>query len=208
MGGIKAFRLVACLLGLLMPGLAVAADDARPPPQPSVSPTLIVVVDANRVQRECLAGKGVVAERDRYQQSFNAQFEATRKQLQAAEQDLARQRPGLAADVFQDKARSLNNRVAEFQREYQSAVRALDKSSAMAGNELQKALISVTSQVASEMGAGLVLHKQQVFLHDERMDITNVVIERLNKRLTAITFPAPDVKMPAPVTDGEAREKK
>lgn len=204
--GFKALRLVACVISLLTPGLAAAADNAVPA-KPSVSPTVIVVVDANRVQRESMAGRGVVAARDHYQQSFNAEFEATRKRLQEAEQDLARRRAALTPDAFQEQARELNNKVADFQRQYQGAVRALDKSSAAASNELQKAVIAVTSEVASEMGAGLVLHKQQVFLHDERMDITNVVIERLNKRLASVPFPAPEMDKPAGADEGAPAAK-
>lgn len=194
----KAIRLTAALVCLLVPSLALAADNAVTRSGTAVSaPTAIVVVDANRIQRESLAGKAMVAERERYQQAFNSDFEGTRKQLQLSEQELARQRPNLPSDVFQDKARDLNTRIADFQRQYQGTVRALDKSSATASNELQKAVVSVTSEVASELGVGLVMHKQHVFLHDERMDITNIVIERLNKRVASVPFPVPETEKPA-----------
>ena len=201
----KAIRLAASLVCLLVPSMAVAADNAATRSSAAV-PAAIVVVDANRVQRESLAGKAMVVERERYQQSFNAEFEGTRKQLQVSEQELARQRPSLSSEVFQEKARDLNTRIADFQRQYQVAVRALDKSSATASNELQKAVVSVTSEVASELGVGLVMHKQHVFLHDERMDITNVVIERLNKRVAAVPFPVPETEKLAP-TGGAATTK-
>lgn len=188
-----AIRLMAGVVALLVsaPSWAQTA-----PAKNAAAPAVIVIVDAARVQRESLAGKGLAAERERYQQTYNTEFETARKQLQAAEQDLAKQRASMAADLFQEKVRTLNARIAEFQRQYQGAVRALDKSTATASNELQKAVVGVTSEVASEVGAGLVLHKQQVFLHDERMDITPQVIERLNKRLNAIPFPAPDAHLP------------
>lgn len=193
MAAIRAIRLAAGFLGVLVPAMAAAESSAV---KPGGAPVVIVVVDANRVQRESLAGKAVAAERERYQQSFNGEFEGARKRLQSAEQDLVRQRSSLPSESFQDKVRELNARIAEFQRQYQSAVRALDKSTAVASNELQKAVVGVTSEVASEAGAGLVLHKQQVFLHDERMDITNVVIERLNKRISSVPFPVPEAGMP------------
>lgn len=199
-----AIRMVAGVVALLMSG-AVWAQTA--PTKSTIAPAIIVIVDAARVQRESLAGKGLAAERERYQQTYNTEFENTRKQLQAAEQDLAKQRSTLAPDVFQEKVRTLNARVAEFQRQYQGAVRALDKSTAAASNDLQKAVVGVTSEVASEVGAGLVLHKQQVFLHEERMDITAQVIERLNKRLGSIPFPAPEAHLPV-VEDAAPKGKK
>lgn len=203
----KAIRRAAALVCLLVPSMAAAADNAASRSNTAV-PAAIVVVDANRVQRESLAGKAMVAERERYQQSFNTDFEGTRKQLQVSEQELARQRPNLSSEVFQDKARDLNTRIADFQRQYQGAVRALDKSSATASNELQKAVVSVTSEVASELGVGLVMHKQHVFLHDERMDITNIVIERLNKRVSSVPFPVPETEKPAPASGAAATKGK
>lgn len=192
------FKAIRLAVGLVC-GMVSSPALAENPPARSGgnAATVIVVVDANRIQRESLAGKAVVGERERYQQTFNTEFETARKQLQVSEKELAQQRTSLPAEVFQEKVRTLNSRVAEFQRQYQGAVRALDKSSAVAGNELQKAIVAVTSEVASEQGVGLVLHKQQVFLHDERMDITNIVIERLNKRLTSVPFPVPDVEKPS-----------
>lgn len=199
-----AIRLVAGMVALLVsvPALAQTA-----PVKSAAVPAIIVIVDAARVQRESAAGKGLAAERERYQQTYNTEFETARKQLQLAEQDLAKQRSALAAEVFQEKVRALNVRIAEFQRQYQGAVRALDKSTATASNELQKAVVGVTSEVASEVGASLVLHKQQVFLHDERMDITPQVIERLNKRLGSIPFPTPDAHLPV-VEDSAPKGKK
>jgi len=199
-----AIRLLAGMVALLVSGSALAQTA---PAKSSAAPAVIVIVDAARVQRESLAGRGMAAERERYQQTFNTEFEAARKQLQAAEQDLAKQRSALPAEVFQEKVRVLNARIAEFQRQYQGAVRALDKSTAAASNELQKVVVGVTSEVASEAGAALVLHKQQVFLHDERMDITAQVIERLNKRLNSIPFPAPDVHPPV-LEDSAPKGKK
>ena len=206
MADFKAIRLAA---GLVCGMVSSAALAENPPARGGGNvATVIVVVDANRIQRESLAGKAVVADRERYQQTFNTEFETARKQLQVSEKELAQQRTSLPADVFQEKVRTLNSRVAEFQRQYQGAVRALDKSSAVASNELQKAVVAVTSEVASEQGVGLVLHKQHVFLHDERMDITNTVIERLNKRLTSVPFPVPDMEKPSQPEGAAVKGKK
>lgn len=201
-------RLVAAVLAFAALSVPASATEAPQSAAGLIAP-VVIVVDLNRIQRDTLAGKQIAAQRDKYQQSFNSEFETTRKQLQQTEQDLARQRTSLGPDAFQDKARTLNEEVAVFQRRFQGAARALDKATAQASNELQKAAISVTSEVASEMGAGLVMHKQHVFLHDERMDVTNTVIERINKRLPSVAFPAPEIEgAPAPAAKAPPKGKK
>lgn len=193
MPGLLRGRLVAAVLAFASLSFSVAASE--PPRAASgLAAPVVIVVDLNRVQRDTLAGKQIAAQRDKYQRSFSSEFETTRKQLQQTEQELARQRSALAPEAFQDKARALNEEVAVFQRRFQGAARALDKATAQASNELQKAAINVTSEVASEMGAGLVMHKQHVFLHDERMDVTNIIIERINKRVPSVTFPEPEIE--------------
>lgn len=196
-------RLSAAVLAIAV--LASAASAETPKAPPGVTAPVVIVVDLNRIQRDTLAGKQIAANREKYQQAFNSEFETTRKQLQETEQDLARQRTSLSPEIFQEKARALNEEVATFQRRFQGAARALDKSTSQASNELQKIAITVTSEVASEMGAGLVMHKQHVFLHDERMDVTGTIIERINKRLPSVAFPIPEIEGAAPAPGGTAK---
>lgn len=186
-----AARLSAVVFAATVLAASGALAEPPKPPQGLVAP-VVIVVDLNRVQRETLAGKQIAASREKYQQSFNTEFEGTRKQLQETEQELARQRTNLAPELFQEKVRALNEEVAIFQRRFQGAARALDKSTSQASNDLQKIAITVTSEVASELGAGLVMHKQHVFLHDERMDVTATIMERINKRMPTATFPPPE----------------
>lgn len=164
------------------------------PAEGKPSAPVVIVVDTNRIQRDAQAGKAIVAQREKYQQAFSGEFEAARKDLQKQEMELSKQKAVLGPQAFEERVRSFNEEVAAFQRRYQSALRALEKSTAAAHNQLQKATIEATSEVAGEMGAGLVLHKQNVFLHDERMDVTDAVIERVNKRLPTVAFPPPEVE--------------
>lgn len=156
-----------------------------------VSPS-IIVVDTNRIQRDSLAGKAIVEQREKYQQAFSAEFDAQRRQLQKDEMELAKQKNLLTQQAFEQRTRAFTEDVAVFQRRYQAAIKALENSAATAHNELQRITIETTSELASEVGAGLVLHKQTVFLHDERMDVTDRVIERINKRNPSVAFPPPN----------------
>ncbi|MGE5546402.1 MAG: OmpH family outer membrane protein [Solirubrobacterales bacterium] len=176
---------------LTWPAFAQTTDAAK------LTAPVVVIVDTSRIQREALAGKAITAQREKFQQSFQSEFEPARKQLQQQEMELAKQRSAMNPQTFEQKARAFEEEAAAFNRRTQAASRALDKSTATAHNELQRATIEVTSEVASELGAGLVLHKQTVFLHDPRMDVTDRIIERLNKRLPTVAFPPPELEAPA-----------
>ncbi|MEO0034266.1 MAG: hypothetical protein RLZZ501_289 [Pseudomonadota bacterium] len=186
------------LLLLTGPGRAAeGAASASPVPPPS-----IIIVDVQQAQRESQAGKALISQRDRYQQSFQADFNAARQRLEASDQALARQKGTMSQDAYDQKVKELEQQVVAFQRRTQLAVRALEKSSEAAAAELTNAILSATGEIASERGAALVLPKQQVVLHEPSMDITAQVIERVNRRLPSITFPEPVVEESAPAKSG------
>lgn len=192
MGAHLAWAVLAVSAVFLQPAAIAQTADVKP-----VSP-LIIVVDTNRIQRDSLAGKAIVAQREKHQQAFNAEFEAQRRQLQQEEIELAKQKSLLTPQAFEQRTRAFTDQVAVFQRRYQAAIRSLETSAATAHNDLQRITIETTSELASEVGAALVLHKQTVFLHDERMDVTDRVIERINKRMPVVAFPAPVVDETVP----------
>jgi len=191
---------VAAALALAV--VTVVAGPALAQKAPAAAPVVIIIVDVQAAQRESLAGKALLAQRDKYQQSFQHEFNTARQQLQAADQDLAKQKGGLTQEAYAQKAKELEQRVIAFQRRTQVAVRALDKSTEHAGAELMNGILGITGEIASEMGANLVLPKQQVVLHEPRMDVTGLVIERLNRRMSTINFPVPVVDEPAQAPAG------
>ncbi|CAA7617345.1 Outer membrane protein [Candidatus Terasakiella magnetica] len=154
---------------------------------------VIIIVDVQQAQRESVAGKSLMVQRDKYQQNFQAEFNAARQHLQTSDQELAKQKGAVAQDVYDQRVKALEQQVVAFQRRTQVAVRALEKSTDTASSELMNIILSITGELAGEVGATLVLPKQQVVLHEPKMDVTSQVIERLNRRLPTITFPVPVV---------------
>jgi Skp family chaperone for outer membrane proteins len=174
----------------------------------AVTAPVVIIVDVQQAQRESVAGKMLIVQRDKYQQSFQSEFTATRQQLQVADQDLAKQKASLSPEAYNERVKGLEQQVVVFQRRTQGAVRALEKSTDAAGAELMNTIIAVTGEIANEMGATLVMHKHQVFLHEPRMDVTALVVERVNKKLPSINFPVPVIDEPAETKPAPAKQGK
>jgi len=179
---------VALAVGTASSVPCVAAEAQR-----ALVTPVIVIVDVQQAQRESAAGRALMSQRDKYQQQFQTDFNATRHQLQVSDQDLARQRGTMPQELYDQKVKDLEQQVVAFQRRTQVAVRALEKSTEAASGELMNTILTITGELAGEMGANLVLPKQQVVLHEPGMDVTAQVIDRLNRRLPTLTFPVPVV---------------
>lgn len=171
-------------------GVAYAAEPAAG----KLPVATIMVVDVQAALQQSVAAKNVRIQRDQYLQSFQAELDGNRAALKETEADLVKQKPTMAAEVWQQKARAFEQQVYEFNQRFQRNNQAVEKSFRAAMGELSEALAQVTEELASEQGANLVLPKSQIFLHDPRMELTQQVIERLNKKHPSVNFPAPTIE--------------
>ena len=154
----------------------------------------VMVLDVQAALQQSVAAKAARAQRDQYLQSFQAESEANRKVLKETEAELVKLKPTLPADAWQQKARAFEQQVFEFNQRFQRNNQSVEKSFRTAMSELSDFLAQVAEEVAGEQGANLVLPKSQIFLHDPRMEMTQVVIDRLNKKHPSVNFPAPAVE--------------
>jgi outer membrane protein len=182
-------RWAALALALSVPAPAWAETASGKLPTATV-----MVLDVQAALQQSVAAKAARVQRDQYLQNFQAESEANRKSLKDAEAELVKLKPTMPADAWQQKARTFEQQVFEFNQRFQRNNQAVEKSFRAAMGELSDALAQVAEEVASEQGANLVLPKSQIFLHDPRMEMTRTVIDRLNKKHPSVNFPAPAVE--------------
>lgn len=178
---------LAIQLACAVPALAETAPAKLPVPT-------VMVVDVQAALQQSLAAKSLRSQRDQYLQGFQTELDKNRAALKDIENELVKQKSAMAPEIWQQKARSFEQQVYEFNQRFQRSNQAVDKSFRTGMGELSDALAQVTEELAGELGANLVLPKSQIFLHDPRMEVTQQVIERLNKKFPAVNFPAPTVE--------------
>lgn len=146
----------------------------------------VMVVDYNGIMREASAMVDAKKQiRDR-QVAYQQDIETRQQGLREEEKQLAQQRTLLAADVFQEKQRAFQQKVAEFQKFAQARSRVLDQALAEVQGGFAKALNDVIAKVAEERGATLVLQQGQVVLFANAMNATKDVFDRVNKQVPTI----------------------
>lgn len=194
---------------VLAVAVSLAAPAAAEPPAAGKLPqATVMVLDVQAALQQSVASKSVRAQRDHYLQTFQAELEANRKSLKDTEADLVKQKATMTPDIWAQKARTFEQQVFEFNQRFQRNNQAVEKSFRAAMGELSDALAQVTEEVAGELGANLVLPKSQIFLHDPRMELTQTVIDRLNKKHPSVTFPAPVVEGESVVKPAPPAKKK
>ncbi|EWY42146.1 membrane protein [Skermanella stibiiresistens SB22] len=152
---------------------------------------MVAVVDVQLIMQESVAAKSIHKQLDAQRQTYQKEIAKQEDKLRGAEQELGRQRADLPPDAFEQKRREFEQQVAEVQRSVQTRKRVLDQAFNESMKKLHDGMLQVVAEVAGEQKASLVLAKQQVVLAEKSLDLTNPVLERLNKKMPTVAVTVP-----------------
>lgn len=172
----------------LAAGLALASPQAA---RAELKAPTIAVVDVQKILQESTAAQGVQKAIESQRETYQKEISSLEEKLRTAEGELRKQQTILSADAFAGKRRDFEKQVADVQRTVQTRKRALDTALTDSMNQVQKTMVDLISEVAKEQGANVVLARHQVVLVETNLDVTDVVLDRLNKKLpkVAVTIP-------------------
>ncbi len=105
------------------------------------------------------------------------------------QQALANQRASLSADQIRTKERELQERITNSQRQLRDRNRFIQEAAQVGLAQIERMLIATIRQVAESRGMNLVLHRAQVALNINEFDITEPVVEQMNKVLPSVVLP-------------------
>jgi len=179
---------------LLLCGALMAAGIVAARPQPAhaeLKPPVIAVLDHQRVLQEAVAMKGIQKQLDSQAEVYKKEIDAQEDKLRSAEQELAKQRSILSQDAFNQKRRDFEKQVTELQKSAAIRKRNLDQAFNEARNKVVQTMLQITEEVAREQGANMVLAQQMVLVADKSLDITDVVVDRVNKKLPQVAVSLP-----------------
>jgi len=202
-------RLLAVLApffaGLALMSLA-AAQQAAPAPLPT---PVVLIVDLPQVLRDTKAAKEVQSAVNQQYSGYAKEVAQQEDELQKGRGELERQRTVLAPDVYNSRARELQQRYDELSKVVQNRQQALQQSYKEAMTKVENAALEVIADLVKERKANLVMAKQALVFEDESMDITAETIARLDKKLPSVpvNLPKPEAEAaPKPPSGAPAKK--
>ena len=162
----------------------------RGPTPPDAVIGVLGIPDIMRASSAAQQVEKTIAER-REKLTQDAQKEqAAWRELQQA---LAGQRASMTPDQIRAKEKELQDRVTNAQRGFRDRNRFMQEAAQVGLAQIERTLIQVIRQVAESRGMNLVLHRAQVALNVNEFDITDPVVQQLNKVLPSVQLPAEGV---------------
>lgn len=175
---------------LPQPPVPKAPDVAKsaPPPAPVIG--VISVPEVMRLSSAAQQAERVLgARRDDLARDAQKEQAGWRDE----QQKLQGQARTMSSTQIQASERQLQERVLAAQKDFRNRNRVIQEAAQVSLGQIERELIQIIRQVAASHGMNLVLHREQVALSQESLDITQQVASQLNGVLPTVFIPAADV---------------
>jgi len=148
----------------------------------------VVVLDLKLVLNTSKAGKGA---QDYLQKSFKdnqKKFTDMENKLKKDENDLLNQKANISKEEYTKKSDDLRKKVIDYQSQRRSSLDKIAKQRAEARKALLEKITPILDNYIKENNVSIVIDKKNVIGGDATLDITDVIIEKLNKELPSLNL--------------------
>jgi Skp family chaperone for outer membrane proteins len=175
--------LAAALVGMaaaMMPASPAAGAEMR-----------IAVLDVERVRRSAQAVKTIHTQLGTYVDAYRSETQKEEQEIRTAQEELARKRLIVTPEVYAEERRKLEEQLIRAQGRVQERRQSLERVNADAMQQVQDVLGRIVGDVASEQQLTLILRKDQVVFMKPDLEITDQVLQRLDRQLPSVNISDP-----------------
>src|SRR5690606_4350850 len=108
------------------------------------------------------------------------------QELRAADEELRKQQGALAPETLAQRKRDLERRYGDLRRRTDERRGELTEAYDAAMRQVRQELARALAEIMKERGIDISMSRTAVLVFDERLDVTQDVLARLNKRLPKV----------------------
>jgi outer membrane protein len=148
----------------------------------------IAYIDMKYILNNSKAGKGA---QDFLKESFTKNqkiFTDAENKLKEEEKDLLTKKNIITKEEYQKKIDELRKKVIDYQSKRRISLDKITKQRADARAELLKKLDPILKKYVNDNNISIIIDKKNVIMGSADFDLTNIIIEKLNKELPALNL--------------------
>ena len=146
----------------------------------------VYFINLKKVLNESKAGSAAQEKLVKEFENQDKKFKNEANTLKKQETELINQRKTLSADEYKKKVSSLRKKNIDFQNRRSNASSNFVKKKNNARNQLLKSLNPILQKYMDENGIMMIMNEKNVILANSKVDLTNIIIDLLNKELKSI----------------------
>ena len=143
-------------------------------------------IDFSKVLNNSKAGADAQAKLKKKFESEDKKFKKIEADIRKEEKEIISQKKTLEKEKYQSKLNDLRKKVAKFKTDKRVSIQQISNSRSELKKTLLKSVNPIIKKYMEDNNIRLVLNKQSIILGDTSLEITNQIIEILNKELTSI----------------------
>lgn len=174
--------LAAAMFGLCLWPVPFAVAQSLTTEQATITSS-VAVLEVDRMFSDSLWGKRVIAEIQSGVAIIEGQNAQIESDLSAEEEDLTEQRATLSAEEFRDLADAFDEKVRAIRQATDNKVAELNARQQAEFDAFRSETSIILFAVASDLNVTAILDKRSVYLSFENIDITDLVISRIDEVL-------------------------
>ncbi|WP_425100675.1 OmpH family outer membrane protein [Tropicibacter sp. S64] len=197
-------RVLACLTLALWP-LAGAAQPVGGALSEGVVQSPILVLELERVFSESAYGKSTIADIERESAELAAENRQIETELTEEERRLTEQRATLSPENFRTLADAFDKKVQRLRDEQDAKARKVSARPDEARRQMIQIVQPILRQIMVDSRAAVILERRAVIVAVSDVDVTDLVIERMDAQIGAgDDLPPPAETAPAPAPEPDA----
>ena len=173
--------------------LGTFAQQADESDETNFSVERVGIIDLSEVLRQSKATINVRDLLDEKRSEFQELFAAREVELLSREKSLKSKRDVMSKEAYEAEVRLFQDEVAKVQREIQQKRKSLDNAFQQAQDKLRNLAIEIVGDIAKEQKLDLVVNRSNVLVFRNQLDLTKIVLARLNERTKDARFEVKEV---------------
>ena len=148
----------------------------------------LAYMDMKFVLNNSKAGKGAQEYLHKSFQENQKKFIDEENKLKKEESDLLAQKTILTKEDYQKKSDNLRKKVIDYQSQRRLSLEKITTQRAEARQKLLEKLDPILKTYIEENNLSLILDRKDVLMGNANLDVTNIIIKKLNKELPSLTI--------------------
>ncbi len=146
----------------------------------------IAIVDVEKIVQESKAAKHLREQLDKRKDKIKSELKNKEKELEKDKKKLEKQKSVLSEDAFKKKITTFREKLMSINTNLKERTDKLESSFLKALKKIDKVTMEIVGNIARKEKITIVLPKNKVLFYKGGNDITDAVLERLNKKLTKV----------------------
>ncbi|MBT3917130.1 MAG: OmpH family outer membrane protein [Rhodospirillaceae bacterium] len=150
------------------------------------------ILDIQRVMQKSLMAKDIARQIDTKRRKFRDEIKKEEEALRKANDELQKQRVILSPEAFAEEARKFRVKTTTLQKKVQLRNQEFIQLRSGANRALQAAIQKALTQITKRHSYNLVLRysPQAILVRPDYLDISDIVLEQLNKNIKKYQIPS------------------